>query len=526
MFSKIRITHRLIILVCTIQVIVISIVFVLDNNSRQLLDSTDWIIHTEKALKSISSIEKKIVDLETGQRGFLITGKESYLEPFLASKEVIYDDLMAFELLTSDNPVQTREVQALRLVLDQKIAELEQTIELRRNVGFEEAKEIVDSDLGKNLMDEIMLHTNHLRDEELRLLALRSLVPEEARSNTTTILIYVLAFDIIAIVFMSIGFISSINKPLKKLRMGMGKIGAGNLEHRIELDTEDELGQLSDSFNKMLDKLQETTTSNENLTQEIDIRKKYEEELVVKNKKINDANLQLRLQEEELKVSNQDLEQFAYITSHDLQEPLKTIQMFTSLAEKEPSVLNNEKLTQFIDIISNTSRGMSDKINDLLHYSRLGRDRKQEKIDTDLLLKEVVNNLSKTIQDTNASIESEHLPCVTGNQTELSLLFQNIMSNAIKFRKEGVKPIIKISGKKAEDLVHFTIEDNGIGIDASHIDQIFDMFKRLHLEEDFSGTGIGLAQCRKIVNLHEGDIWVESELGRGSQFHFTITAAS
>lgn len=526
MFTNLKITQRLLVLVLTIQIVVITIVYLLDRNSRKLIESTDWIVHTEKALKNIAAIEKEIVDLETGQRGYLITGKESYLEPFYSSKKVIYTDLEEFKLLTSDNPKQTKEVEELRAVLDKKIAELEQTIDLRRNKGFEEAKKVVDTDLGKNLMNEIMAHSSHMRNEELRLLKERSLVPEEARTNTSILLISVLVINVVVIVFLSIAFMNSINKPLNKLRAGIDKIGTGDIDYRIENNTKDELGQLSGAFNEMLDKLQEMTTSNERLKEEVNNRLSVEAELVDKNERIFKSNQRLRQQEQELRLSNKDLEQFAYITSHDMQEPLRTIEMFISLTEEHEIILENQNLSQYLKIISDTARGMKQKINDLLTYSKIGRDRKKEPISLNDLLQEVSTIIDYTIKESNAIITIDDLPEVYGNKTELSLLFQNLLTNAMKFHKKDQQPIVNVSAELIDDMCQFEISDNGIGIDGQYADQIFDMFKRLHLQDEFPGTGIGLAQCKKIVNLHGGTIKVQSELGKGSKFYFTIPMKS
>ena len=154
LLRNLKIKTRLWILFFSIQFLVGVIVFILYNNSQKLLYSTDWIIHTQVALSQIESIKKKIVDLETGQRGFLITGNEKYLVPFNTSMSEIYADITAFKKLTSDNPVQSTEIDRVKDLLDQKIAELNLTIKLRREVGFEAAQEVVNSDLGKDLMGE------------------------------------------------------------------------------------------------------------------------------------------------------------------------------------------------------------------------------------------------------------------------------------------------------------------------------------------------------------------------------------
>jgi len=521
-FSDLKISHRLIILILTIQAMILAIVWILDNNSRELIDSTDWIIHTEKALKNISGIEKTIVDLETGQRGFLITGKESYLEPFMNGKEVIYKDLEAFKALTSDNPKQTKEVDLLRPILEQKIAELEQTIQLRREVGFEEAKEIVVTDLGKNLMDEIMLHTEHMRQEELDLLAVRSLVPQEAKQNTTKVLLIVLLLNVALVIPLFYNFIGSINKPIKKILFGIKEIAKGNINYRLKTSAKDEIGQLANAFDHMLDELELSNQANHRLTKEIALRMQISQELSERNEELNKANIQLTAHDKALTISNKELEQFAYVSSHYLQEPLKTIQMFTDLLSKTGVYTEDSSVKQYVDIIDRTSVGMSEKVVDLLNYSRLGNNRELSTIDMNKLLEGVLNNLQKSIKETKAVIKVGELPSVQGNKTELSLIFQNLISNALKFKNQEITPKISVDGKSNKDGWCFAVSDNGIGIAQEHLNQIFQIFKRLHLDEDYEGTGVGLAQCKKIVQLHGGEIYCESEKGKGSQFTFTL----
>lgn len=525
MLSKLNITRRLILLVFLIQIGVAIIVGLLFQNSHDLMESTDWVIHTEKALERISTIEKHIVDLETGQRGFLITGKESYLEPFKKSKESIFEELEQFKILTSDNSKQTQEVEILSPILRDKIAELEQTIALRRNTSYEAAKAVVDTDLGKNLMDEIMLHTGHLRDEELRLLDIRVIAPDQARINTNRTLIVVLILNLIFIVFMSIIFLRSIKHPLDRLKLGINEIEKGHLTYRIGEYTEDEIGQVSKSFDRMLDHLASSKASNVQLKEEIDKRKEIEKLLIDKNTREKEINEELKSQETALRNSNKELEQFAYLTSHDLQEPLKTIEMFTRLSTEELDELNHEKLNSYVDIINHMTHNMSQKINDLLQYSRLGKHRESSDVDMNILMEDVLDMLKMSINQSNAHIHVSQLHEVRGNYTELSLLMQNLLSNALKFVEQDQAPVIEITSEQNKLSTTFSVKDDGIGIDSEHFDQIFHMFKRLHLEGNYEGTGIGLAQCQKIVQLHDGEIWVKSKEGEGTTFYFSIPNA-
>ena len=167
---------------------------------------------------------------------------------------------------------------------------------------------------------------------------------------------------------------------------------------------------------------------------------------------------------------------------------------------------------------------MRNLINSLLEYSRIGGNRKLAPVDCNLLVSQISNDLNKIINENNATILYKNLPVVNGYETELRLLFQNLIHNAIKFRKKEIVPIIEISAQKEPEKWVFSVKDNGIGIAEKYLKKIFVIFQRLHDRDTFEGTGIGLAHCKKVVRLHGGQIWAESQPGEGSTFFFTIPA--
>ncbi|MES2395019.1 MAG: ATP-binding protein [Bacteroidota bacterium] len=245
------------------------------------------------------------------------------------------------------------------------------------------------------------------------------------------------------------------------------------------------------------------------IVRDITERKKSEEEIKQKS--------------EELVRSNQELEQFAYVASHDLQEPLRTIYNFVGLLDKKYSGKTDEEAKEYFKFIVNATFKMQNLIKDLLEFSRVGKNMSFTAVDCNKILKEVIADLDTSIKESNAKITSAILPVLKGNETELKRLFQNLISNAIKFRKKNVLPEITITVEKKEMEYLFAIKDNGIGIEEKHINKLFIIFQRLHSVEEYPGTGIGLATCKKIVTLHKGKIWVESKLGEGSIFYFTLS---
>ncbi len=227
-----------------------------------------------------------------------------------------------------------------------------------------------------------------------------------------------------------------------------------------------------------------------------------------------------------LERSNKELEQFAYVASHDLQEPLRKIASFTELlSSRYRGKLLDEKADTFMEFIVDGARRMQRLINDLLTFSRvMTQGREFTKTDCNLVLSKVLQDLDLSIRENNAAISCGTLPVVIADQTQMAQLFQNLIGNAIKYHGED-QPRVEISAELKGQDWQFSITDNGIGIAQEFYDRIFVLFQRLHAKTEYTGTGIGLAVCKKIVERHRGKIWVESAPGRGSTFFFTIPAS-
>ncbi len=224
----------------------------------------------------------------------------------------------------------------------------------------------------------------------------------------------------------------------------------------------------------------------------------------------------------ELKAKNKEMEQFLYIASHDLQEPLRTINSFAKVIEEDYEQELNDGIKRYLQFISDAATRMSELVKGLLDHSRLGKNKKQTNVDFNEIIEAIQKDLAVAIAESKASFEIANMPTVNALKVEFRLLFQNLVSNAIKFRKKDLAPVICITAKEKKHHWRFSIQDNGIGIAENHKEKIFDIFQRLHDSKEYEGTGIGLAHCKKIVELHGGNIWVESEVNKGSTFHFTI----
>lgn len=241
------------------------------------------------------------------------------------------------------------------------------------------------------------------------------------------------------------------------------------------------------------------------------------------------ANIELAFQNEEkekrateLSMVNKELEQFAYIASHDLQQPLRTVLNYMGLFEQKYVAQLDDDARKYINSVNNATKRMSLLIKSLLIFSQLGHNRKLDFVDCKKVVDNVIEDLEILINTTNSIIEVTEMPVLNIYETEMRQLFQNLITNAIKFQKPGAQPKIKITAEALNGKWKFSVHDNGIGIESIHFEKVFDIFQRLNGNRDYEGSGIGLANCKKIVQLHQGEIWLDSLPDEGSRFHFTI----
>lgn len=242
---------------------------------------------------------------------------------------------------------------------------------------------------------------------------------------------------------------------------------------------------------------------------------------ITERKKAEEA---LREKTEELRRSNQELERFAYVASHDLQEPLRMVGSYVGLLARRYKGKLDSDADEFINFAVDGVTRMQRLINDLLTYSRVGtRGKEPVPTDSNEVLKRALLNLKIAIEEKEAEVNSKPLPIVLADERQLEQLFQNLVGNAMKFTRE--KPRIDIWAERVDGMWRFAVKDNGIGIDPKFSEKVFEIFQRLHTREEYPGTGIGLAVCKKIVERHGGKIWFESEVGKGTTFFFTLLPA-
>jgi len=278
----------------------------------------------------------------------------------------------------------------------------------------------------------------------------------------------------------------SISGPLRRLTASADRIAAGELVEPPPSHRRDEIGSLSRAVSKMVRTLNQQT--------------------------------------DELKRSNADLEQFAYIASHDLQEPLRMVSGFTGLLQRRYRGKLDADADEFIGFAIGGVNRMQQLINDLLSYSRVGREDVSAKaVDMQIVVDQALANLQTAIEERSALVSSGPLPTLLANEGMLVRVFQNLIGNALKFCK-AERPIVRIAAERHGTEWTFSVADNGIGIDPQYKDRIFLIFQRLHKQGEYPGTGIGLAVCKRIVERNGGRIWLESEPGKGTTFFFTLPA--
>jgi light-regulated signal transduction histidine kinase (bacteriophytochrome)/HAMP domain-containing protein len=299
-------------------------------------------------------------------------------------------------------------------------------------------------------------------------------------------------------IFVAVLVSRAISKPIVRLHCGVEEIMKGNWDCHVTSSAKDEIGALSRAFTSMTDNI-----------------KKSQDEL-----RAHSINLEQMVTE--LERSNRELRQFAYVASHDLQEPLRMVASYAELLGARYRGKLDDKADQYISYAVDGAHRIQQLIQDLLEYSRIDtRSGDLGQIDCNNILREALINMGSTIKESNADITNDNLPTIIGDHSQMAQVFQNLIGNAIKFRNER-EPRVHVSTKEEKNEWVFSIQDNGIGIEPEYLERIFVVFQRLHSQSEYSGTGIGLAICKKIVERHGGRIWVESEPGRGSTFSFTI----
>lgn len=430
---------------------------------------------------------------------------EHHLENF--EEDIQADNLhisFAKSLIAQSHKLREQEQEIINLA---KLGKWQEAQSLFQSERYSQGRKILEQEIF-NYMDSLGDNPNAIGHSSI--LAI-SLVTKEAKPILKKNLqanIAILIVLLIVIVVLTVLTERQIIKPLEAFVKVADGLAKGERKFDLQVVSKDEIGKLASAFYNLTRELESTTVSRDTLATEVEKRK------IIETK--------LRKQSYDLECSNRDLEQFAYIASHDLQEPLRTVSNYLGLiVHKFHKNTMSDEEKEYTQYILDAIKRMKDLITDVLEFSRIGKSEDRQQVDLQELLQLLLQNLKPTIEELDAEINCSNMPKIMANKNEIYQLFQNLIGNALKF-KGGKKPIIEISSVEENDFWKFSVKDNGIGIQEEYAEKIFLIFQRLHDKNEYEGTGIGLAVCKKIVEKYGGKIWVESKSGEGSCFYFTV----
>ena len=473
---KIGLTN-FILLIGSLILVIILIAFSFTKNTESATEISDsWMVKN-----NIRRMASEVSSMESKKLAYIYTGQLKYKHAFLASHHE-YDSLReVLQGLVTDNSEQMDLLSKANKLVDEHFAQLNE------NLGTDSISRMNKIEEGKTEI----LHSEEIKDYFEKMIVIENALL--ARRNTSyDIWMFII---IIGIVTATLIVILSLYNLILKIKPLVEEL----------LETKNHLEESNKSLNVTLTDLNRSN-------------KEKEREILAKEKAIKETEML----NDSLSAKNQQLDHFAYVASHDLQEPLRTVSNYLEIFQEDfPDRIEGEAIMYF-DFINSAVDRMRNLISGLLSFSRIGTSGGVEQIDLNLTLSRIKQDLSTIIEERNITIESDKLPIMDGHKIEIKQLFQNLISNAIKFTDSKTKPHIKISFDETDNFFNFHIQDNGIGIPDKDFSKIFDMFSRLHSTKDYEGQGIGLAFCKKIVELHHGNIWVTSEFGKGSTVHFTI----
>lgn len=461
-------------------------------------------LNIQPARVAAYQLQAALRDQETAVRGYTIAADRQFLDPYYAGQETERAAVQEIRDHVAHRPDLIDDVDAIERAADGWRASFVDPLIAAVTPGQPKVLDAATAERGKTEFDALreLFDTQNQDFTQAREDALDELAG--VRAWRDGILAAMVGAFCVAAVALALVIRSAVTRPLAALAAGCRNISSGNFGERIVPQGPRDIRAIA--------------------TDVEDMRQTIVDEL----ESSRSARAQLADQAVELQRSNAELEQFAYVASHDLQEPLRKVASFCQLIEKRYGDQLDERGTEYIAFAVDGAKRMQVLINDLLTFSRVGRlNATHTEVDLDSVVDEATSNLQTALTESGAEvIRRGRLPSVMGDRTLLTMLWQNLIGNAVKFRREGVAPCILIDCEKGsngrDESWLFTVSDNGIGIPEEFTDKVFVIFQRLHGRDVYSGTGIGLALCKKIVEHHGGSIWIDNDYTEGTRFRFTI----
>ena len=449
-------------------------------------------LRSQEAITAGTDLEKTVISLENGLRGYVASGNERQLEPWRSGLKAYPGQVRKLERLVSDVPSQQRQVRGIKEQIDDYVnlwaTPLLGVARQRQRV----AQSVMITGTGRVRIDQLRASFARLFSQEQALAVTRERKAERTSSRAIAAGWGGLVLLVLLAVAVSYYLRRSVVRPVLTVADASRRLAEGDMSARVPPVRDDEIGDLARAFNSMADSLEASSDA-------------------------------LAERSRELERSNRELEQFASVTSHDLQAPLATISMYAQLLEqRHAQELNGgQQLVEGINAATVKARTL---IRDLLEYSRAGRgELLNEPVDMNDVATEALEMLAGPVEQSGADVTVDDLPVILGDVRKLRQVFLNLISNALKFAQDI--PVVRVSAEVQGNTAIFAVADNGIGMDPGQAERIFQPFHRLHAEEEYPGTGIGLAVCERIVEQHGGRIWAQSAPGQGSTFRFTLPVA-
>lgn len=460
-------------------IVLIIIGYITYGSVRSLINDNEMVLHTQDVLDGVQEVQKTLLHTETDARGYLLTGSATFRDIYDQHRAQVPEQIAGLRKLVSDNPAQVERVETLDRVVGARLDLLHEYVERRQVLGVNVITEDGVAE-GKRRMDAVNAALSDLAAAERELLVSRL---DQSRNNGRQLLLTViLAVSSIAVLLGLVFFLA--NRDIRYRRTNELRLKAAR----------DELEQ------RVIDRTTELTELNT-----------------------------------ELERSNRELQDFAFVASHDLQEPLRKIQAFGDRLLRVQGPKFDEKGRDYLDRMNKAAERMHTLINDLLAYSRVTTKAQPfEPTDLAAVAKGVIEDIETTIEQAGGTVTLKDLPTIDADALQMRQLLQNLIVNALKFKKTDTAPVVEIRSKILEervsgsgqnslsDRVQILVEDNGIGFDEKYLDRIFTPFQRLHGRNEYEGTGIGLAVCRKIVERHGGTLTGISKPGEGATFVATL----
>ena len=452
----------------------------------------------DPATVAAQQLDNALVNQETGVRGYALSAQQSFLGPYTDGTAAEQTAINSLRQIASQLPAAT--TSDLNSVIDQ--ARLWRTNYAQPTIAQvgRTGKPAVSPDIttGKAAFDALRSKVGVLQAD---VTSARSSAVATLNGAATTLDAVFIAVAIglaLIVALLALGLRATAIRPLHRLAAQVRRVAGGDFEHEVTVPGPREVTHLAADVNTMRERiLQELSATQEN-------------------------NAILQAHATELQRSNSELEQFAYVASHDLQEPLRKVASFTQLLQRRYAGKLDARADQYIDFAVDGAKRMQALINDLLAYSRVGRsDREPALVSSDAALTQARANLAEQIEKTGATIETGHLPLVLAELPLLIAVFQNLLSNALKFGGEKA-PRVVVTVTRDEPFWLFSFSDNGIGIEPEYSERIFVIFQRLHERTAYAGTGIGLSMTRKIIEYFGGRIWLDTTFTGGTRFCFTL----